>query len=263
MRTSTLCATVGVTLAFFSLRPSSVIAEEFGGIDFPEGAISFADEVIVYDPSAGDGNVPTDPDFLDPAEALGPPDYSRSTEKGSVSLGDGGYVVLKFTDNRLTGSDTPDPDLHIFEVGTDAEHTYIEISNDGTIWHPVGKIFGATSSIDIDAYGFSSEDEFSFVRLTDDPDEGENSGRTVGADIDAVGAISTSPTAHTPALEIAKAVIVKFQSLPGNSYSIEESTDNQNWSDAITNIEGDGTLKEFCFEIVEPRKFYRLKPATP
>ena len=50
----------GVAFAHLSSLPSSVLAEEFGGIEFPQGAISFADEMISYDPSAGDGHLPTD-----------------------------------------------------------------------------------------------------------------------------------------------------------------------------------------------------------
>jgi hypothetical protein len=78
----------------------------------------------------------------------------------------------------------------VFEVGSDVEDTFVEISKDGQEWHSVGKVFGATDSIDIDAFGFTPSDEFSFVRLTDDPDEGGTTGETPGADIDAVGAIS-------------------------------------------------------------------------
>ena len=84
----------------------------------------------------------------------------------------------------------------IFEVGPDVEDTFVEISKDGTTWFDVGKVFGTTSGIDIDAFGFSSSDLFSYVRLTN---EGGQSGASVGADIDAVGAISTVPSIPVPA----------------------------------------------------------------
>ena len=71
-------------------------------------------------------------------------------------------------------------------------------SMNGTTWFSVGKDFGATSSIDIDAFGYGPTDFFSWVRLTDDPAEGGTSGATVGADIDAVGAISSAPPVPTP-----------------------------------------------------------------
>jgi hypothetical protein len=83
--------------------------------------------------------------------------------------------------------------LWIYEVGPDVEDTFVEISRNGTTWFNVGKVFGATSGIDIDAYGFGTTDFFSFVRLTDDTNEGAQTGDTVGADIDAVGAISSAP----------------------------------------------------------------------
>ena len=178
---------------------SSASAVPFGGIEFPGGAISFADAVVSYDPAFGGGAVPTHPNFTDPDEALGPPDYSGgSTGTGSVSLGSGGRLVLQFLDNFLTGSNNADFDLHIFEVGPDVEDTFVEISTDGVTWHDVGKVFGSTSSIDIDAFGFDSTFSFSYVRLTDDAAEGGTSGATVGADIDAVGAISTRPRDEVP-----------------------------------------------------------------
>ena len=49
-----------------------------------------------------------------------------------------------------------------------------------------------TNSIDIDGFGFGANDEFRFIRLTDDPNQGVNSGPSVGADIDSVGAITSS-----------------------------------------------------------------------
>jgi hypothetical protein len=89
-------------------------------------------------------------------------------------------------------------DLWIFEIGPDVEDTFVDISKDGITWFSVGKVFGSTSGIDIDAYGFGPTDFFSFIRLTDDIDEGDKSGATVGADIDAVGAISSAAPVNVP-----------------------------------------------------------------
>ena len=164
-------------------------AEEFGGIEFPQGEISFADEVVSYEPNHSGGPVPTK--NLNPVWALGAPDFKNADDTDDLSLGSGGRVTLRFVDNVLTGSDDNKGDLYIFEVGADVEDTFVEISRDGVIWHSVGKVTGATSEIDIDQFGFSSRDSFRFIRLTDDPNEGDTSGSTVGADIDAVGAIST------------------------------------------------------------------------
>ncbi|ENO75174.1 hypothetical protein C664_17837 [Thauera sp. 63] len=110
-----------------------------------------------------------------------------------MSLGAGGRLVLRFTDNSLTGSGDNGLDLWIFEVGPDVEDTIVDISKDGSNWFNVGSVFGATSGIDIDAFGFGTSDFFSYIRLTDVLTEGATTGTTVGADIDAVGAISSAP----------------------------------------------------------------------
>ena len=143
-------------------------------------------------PADGGGPVPT-ATYQDATRALGIPDYPEGTDPEYVSLGAGGRLVLRFTDNSLTGSGNTDLDLWIFEIGPDVEDTEVDISKDGSTWHSVGAVFGSTSGIDIDAYGFGPTDFFSFIRLTDVRSEGATSGATVGADIDAVGAISSAP----------------------------------------------------------------------
>ena len=156
-------------------------AELIGGVEFPNGEISFADRFFDYDT----GIASPDPSVQVPDYAIGIPNNQ------SLSLGRGGSVVLEFVDNRLTGSGDNSLDLWIFEIGPDVEDTFVEVSTDGSIWTAVGKVFGATSGIDIDAFGFDISSALRFVRLTDDPNEGQRRGFYVGADIDAVGAIST------------------------------------------------------------------------
>jgi hypothetical protein len=166
-----------------------------GGTDFPQGAASFADTVVTYTPGMVGGQ-PTEP-YRGEFNALGFPNYAGANTASSqaactfVSLGDGGRIVLRFDDNKLTGSGDNRLDLWVFEVGPDIEDTFVDISKDGLIWHSVGKVFGSTAGIDIDAFGFTHADQFAFIRLTEDTNEGAQSGATVGADIDAVGAIST------------------------------------------------------------------------
>ena len=178
------------------VRPAAAvfIGNSQGGTDFPQGAVSFADEVVSYDPlggpSAANQGASNSVGLPDYAGGGGCSDVSTCT---FVSLGDGGSITLRFTDNVLTGSDNSDLDLWIFEVGPDVEDTFVEISVDGTGWTAVGKVFGSTAGIDLDAFGFGTSSAFAFVRLTDDGDEGDQSGISVGADIDAVGAISTRP----------------------------------------------------------------------
>lgn len=176
---------VGVSLSFVAQ------ATVYGGVEFPGGAASFADAVVSYDPTYGGTTGPAT-QYQTPLEALGTPTGSANT--GFVTLGQGGRVVLRFTDNSLTGSGSSALDLWVFEVGPDVEDTFVDISKDGNSWFSVGKVFGATSGIDIDSFGFGTSDFFSYIRLTDDPDEGQRgSGGSVGADIDAVGAISSAP----------------------------------------------------------------------
>jgi hypothetical protein len=109
--------------------------------------------------------------------------------------------VLRFDDNKLIGSGDNKFDLWVFEVGDDIEDTFVDISSDGVTWHSVGKVFGGMAGIDIDAFGFGIGDQFSYVRLTDDSNEGAQDGYTVGADIDAVGAIFTLSNIQQSAIQ--------------------------------------------------------------
>ena len=185
------CASFGVV----ATADAEFIGNIQGGTDFPQGAISFADQVIDYSPGMVGGN-PSEP-HRGAFNALGLPNYVGVNSCASqascsfVSLGDGGSITLKFTDNLLTGSGNNQNDLWIFEVGPDIEDTFVEISHDGVNWSSVGRVFGTTAGVDIDFYGFGVSDQFAYVRLTDDTNEGGQTGITVGADIDAVGAIST------------------------------------------------------------------------
>ncbi len=199
MTNKTLFAGMLTALGFAIASPAHavIIGNSQGGTDFPQGAISFADTLISLTYTASLPSAPHQGGF----NALGLPDYagvnSCANQPGCtfVSLGSGGSIVLRFDDNKLTGSGSNALDLWVFEVGPNVEDTFVDISKDGVTWSSVGKVFGSTAGIDIDAFGFTTTDLFGFVRLTDDPNEGGGgSGGTVGADIDAVGAISTVPT---------------------------------------------------------------------
>ena len=187
---------VGTSLCIGLLFCMNANAIIYGGVDFPDGAASFADSVVSYTPVINGAGQPTSP-YRDSSKALGVPDYDGSGVD-YVSLGAGGSIVLRFTDNSLTGSGTAAYDLWIFEIGPDVEDTFVDISKNGSTWYSVGKVTGGTRGINIDAYGWGVTDFFSYVRLTDDRNEGATSGDTVGADIDAVGAISSAPPVSTP-----------------------------------------------------------------
>ncbi len=214
-------------ICFFSCNIQRANAVIFGGIDFPQGASSFADSVIRYEPLFTGGPGPTSSNFINPNSAIGIPD-DFANPAGSVSLGRGGLIELLFTDNILTNSGNSDFDLHVFEIGPDVEDTFVAIrptattvdllnplgDSNGDGFFEIGKVLGSTSSIDIDSFftGFSAgELKFDAVQLIDDRNEGNSSGPTVGADIDAVGAISSESIEPTSTPE--PSLIISFLSL--------------------------------------------------
>lgn len=186
---------VAAACAFSPAAQAEFIGNSQGGAEFPAGVISFADEVVDYAPGIV-ASGPTAPN-MGAANAIGVPDYVSGGGCASVatctfaSLGVGGTITLRFADNRLTGSGNANADLWIFEVGPDVEDTFVQISKNGSLWHDVGKVTGSTRGVDIDAFGWTAADQFAYVRLRDDPLLDGVTGASVGADIDAVGAIST------------------------------------------------------------------------
>lgn len=150
-------------------------------LDLPLGDASFADE-----PAADDIR------FRDAGLALGPPDYvgdgddDRNGPK-DMTLGCGGSLTVRFTDNVLI--DVPGPDLYVFEIGPMVEPMNVAISPDGSAWQDVGRIEGGTASLDIGAVAQRAM-TYRYVRLTDA--RKECAGRFPGADIDAVAAIGAA-----------------------------------------------------------------------
>jgi len=178
--------TAGLAAAAF-LTTTHAHAVLIGGIEFPDGATSFADSVVSYTPGPDVGA-----GWNDPADALGIPDGS------ATSLGDDGVLVLRFTDNSLTTSGDGTPDLHIFEIGGVTEYMNVDISTDAMTWIDLGNVLGQPTSIDIDAIaGVTPGALYSYVRLTDvAPNQ---TGSPYGeADIDAVGAISSGQAVNVP-----------------------------------------------------------------
>lgn len=165
-------------------------------IVFPNGTASFADRVVDYQP----GSPLPQEAHRNTDAALGVPDFRDDDFNSYVSLGKAGVLILEFVDNRLV--DIPGYDLYVFEVGPDIENTYVEVSEDGINWIEVGRIQGSTAYIDIGPHTRPGQ-KFRFVKLSDDPTQGGHSGKTPGADIDAIGAIGsiaapTSPSTPPP-----------------------------------------------------------------
>ncbi|MEL6637326.1 MAG: gliding motility-associated C-terminal domain-containing protein [Bacteroidota bacterium] len=176
---------------------------------FPDGCatcfndgLSFADSVLAYNPTCP-GNTNTNPQA-----ALGVADFAATGQ--DVSLGEGGSLVLAFTNNIVVNSGTPDPDIWIFEVGPQIEPSSVELrpangitearllgvglaDADGDGFFEFGNIAGATAALDLDAVatGFAfAELKFDAIKIVDLADR-PCSGNTPGADIDAVCALSS------------------------------------------------------------------------
>jgi len=187
IRSLTLAAVFGAALSLST--GAAAMPTTYSGITFPDGDISFADSVVSFTPGL-DVAAP----HLDPSLGLGAPDDNH------LSLGDGGVLIVQFTDNSLTTSGDATADLHIFEVGSRVEVFNIAISQDLVNWIDLGDLSGQPTSIDIDGVaGVVQFTQYSYVRLTDvAPSE---TGSPFGeADIDAIGAISSAPpvAVHAP-----------------------------------------------------------------
>ncbi len=185
-----LCA---VLLVFGSV--GALEATEYCYIEFPHGNASFADELVSY--SVGSY---LEAPYNDPEKALGAPECSGGRMyKRAASLGNYGTLVLKFTNNSLTTSGNEAADLWVFEAGRGIEEVFVFISQNGTDWIPVGIVGEGTKGVDIDAFigkGVVPGARYSYVKL-------EDIGHTyskeawAGADINAVGAISSAPPVDT------------------------------------------------------------------
>jgi outer membrane protein OmpA-like peptidoglycan-associated protein len=159
-------------------------ADGHGGfVYFPLGDASFADKVVTFESGKPAARSPKD---RVSSNALRAPDYNVKTEAGYLTLGCGGTLVTRFTDNALV--DIKGPDLYVFEIGDSTEPTALSISVDGKQWIEVGSIAGGRAEVDIRSY--TEKDEiFSYVKLTDL--KSDCGAGTPGADIDAIGAIGS------------------------------------------------------------------------
>ncbi len=187
MKFEKLLLVLVVTLIVSLMSISPVLGTAYRNVEFPSGALSFADEIVDYQLNggafAGDIN-----------KILGKPNNK------CVSLGTKGYVIVKFTDNSLTTSGDSNFDLAVFETGTSTEELVeVFISKDGQNWIKIGNANKKTL-FDIDAVdGVLKNEKYSYVKLVDVT--GLNKGKYYeGADMDAVGAI----TSTTPVLEEAE-----------------------------------------------------------
>ena len=166
---------------------ATVGAEPYGGVEFPFGAMSFADSVVSYTPGTNVSG-----ESADASNVLGIPDGGSVGD--FVSLGVGGSLVIEFTDNLLVDQDAVENgnDIYIFEIGAAVEGFFVEISTDGVDYIDLGLVSGQPTGIDIKPFITATPDAaFRFVRLTDDG-VGNSTAPSGGADIDAIGAIGAT-----------------------------------------------------------------------
>lgn len=204
---------VAASVVIIFVYASDSAADVFDGIEFPLGKVSFADAVLRYDPLYSGGPRPSELAAVNPTDGLGIPDFPPGGgigDPGTVALGNGGLIEFLFIDNVLVNSGDDSDDVLISEVGGQVEDTFVAVrptsatrelldpaldsNSDG--FFEVGKVTGSVSTLDIDASfpGFSRGLlQFDAIQLVDDINEGLRAGSTVGADIDAVGAITQVP----------------------------------------------------------------------
>ena len=187
---STAIATLGVTVGNDN-PPTVSITQPVSGEtinieSFMFYASDFADSVVDYSPGTPlDGAIL---DFDNPQTALGPA-QGVTNQDSCVSLGPAGSLTVELVNNLL--NDGPGEDIYIFEVGPDIEATDVEVSEDGVTWTYVGTVAGSTATLDISSY-VSPDQVFRYIRVTDVLGESTETGPWAGADIDAIGAISST-----------------------------------------------------------------------
>lgn len=273
-----------ILLSLVFLLPLSVARAEESGkhypdghggeVYFPQGDISFADELVSFtvgDPDAGDASER-------PEETLGIPDFDAVSGTKYLTLGCGGELILAFTDNVLV--DIAGPDLYIFEIGPNIEPTALAISPDGIVWTRVGKIEGGKAEIDIADY-VPRGAAFRYVKLVDLK---QACGGYPGADIDAVGAIGSATkisldsavlfdtgkyALKESATAALKEAFAEVENTPGTKLTVEGHTDNvgsdgdnqtlsRNRADAVAAflVEEQG----FAVDAVDTRAFGETRP---
>ncbi|MGK7888444.1 MAG: PEP-CTERM sorting domain-containing protein [Leptolyngbyaceae cyanobacterium] len=212
---------IPLSLSALAIAATAMIAETPSATAASLSTEAFADNVISYQRGTGgwgryfgEANATDDRwQVYDPDAALGHNNWTAEmTNRGSLgqwdqsigtSLGNGGSLIVEFTDNRLTGSGTEAADLWIFEIGGVAEEMSVAISMDNEIWYDVGIAdrpdarFDSGVGIDIDgllnSQGLDSGSLFSFVRVTDTGNNKYGNFKA-GADIDAIAALSSIPS---------------------------------------------------------------------
>lgn len=169
------------SLVFSQTEGKKYPAGNGGEIFLPQGDISFADEVVDF--KRGDPDAVTE--ACDSMLSIGIADFA-GVASNFTSLGCGGTLTVRFTDNALIN--IVGPDLYVFEVGKYIETTQLYVSQDGKKWINVGAISGGVSSVDI-GDSVKQGEVFHYAKLEDLKTDCK--GSWPGADIDAIAAIGS------------------------------------------------------------------------
>lgn len=142
---------------------------------------SYADSVVSYTP----GNSVDHPYNIS-SQSLGEEDGLY------VSLGNGGEMVIEFTDNALIGDGLIYSDFAIFDAGA-ADGTYVYISRNATDWLYVGSgNVSGWQQYDIDRYGAEAGVNYRYIKIVDD-NNASTGNPTGGIDVDAVATVHYNP----------------------------------------------------------------------
>lgn len=152
---------------------------------------AYADKVYSVVAGSGAGG--------EPAAALGPPD-------GRVySLGRGGSMIVRFTDNLLV--DGPGHDLVVYEdsilhgASGVNEYAAVSVSTDGVSFTPLDIAYG-TTAFDIGAAGLNAT-AYAYVKIEDDGDYGgEGDPQAEGYDLNAVRCLHTRRTDYSKVIRV-------------------------------------------------------------
>jgi hypothetical protein len=146
-----------------------------------------ADRVIAFNPGPGAQSEYSEPDRL-----LGEPDLvEEPCCQGMVQLGQGGSVLLAFTDNSIVNGDGPD--FEVYGESAKDDSLLIEVSDDGLTWYAYPEADESPGGLDLADMALARA---AYVRLTD-----VQPATSSGAEVDAVVALHNgSPLGTLPPL---------------------------------------------------------------
>lgn len=151
----------------------------------PQGQGCFAQSVVFFNQGLTALGTPVNAERSNPEEALNEPNAQTpqvvAPVQHFVSLGFGGVVELQFAAPIANG---PGADIRIWESSAtpSSERSFIEVSQDGLGYVPVGEI---TADGEVD-FGDAFSDYVLFVRITDVTPNNGGGQVTDGYDVDAV-----------------------------------------------------------------------------